>query len=248
MRTGGRLEAVVFDLLYTLVHPQEYPGGGDRTTWLAGLLEVEERVLKLRWEAFEETLESGRAPATAPLGPELTWLTQLATEFSKPLGPETLHLVERDWDLTRRRALSDPPAETVDVLVTLHAMDLKIGVLSNTHGLELRGWNSSPLAGLVDAVALSHEIGAAKPDREAYEAIVNRLGISAQHAVYVGDGSNNELVGARQAGFSMVVLAAAAPIRFSPERMPALRDQADFAVEKLAELLTALMDHENHLI
>ncbi len=242
VRINGRLEAVVFDLLYTLVHPERYPGGGDRTAWLAGILGVDERALDLRWDAFEEALESGRAPATSPLGPELTWVTHVAVEFGKSLSPETLRLIERDWDLTRRQALLDPPTETIDVLVALRSMNLKIGVLSNTHGLELREWSSSPLAGLVDAVALSHEMGAVKPEPAAYEVIVERLGVAARNAVYVGDGSNNELVGARQAGFSLVVLAAAAPTRFSPERLPALRDQADVALNTLAELPAALID------
>ena len=52
----GRIGAVVFDLLYTLVHPGEFPGGGDRTTWLAGLLGIDERVLETRWDAFEPLL------------------------------------------------------------------------------------------------------------------------------------------------------------------------------------------------
>ena len=56
-----------------------------------------------------------------------------------------------------------------------------------------------------------------------------------------GDGSSNELVGARRAGFSLVVLAAAAPTRLSPERLPALCDQADFALSTLAELPAALI-------
>ena len=203
MCASGRLKGVVFDLLYTLVHPEGFPGGGDRTTWLAGLLGVDERALGSRWHAFEATLESGQAPVTAPLGPELTWITHVAAELGRPIGPETLRLVEREWDLTRRRALRDPPAETIDVLVALHSMDLKIGVLSNTHELELRGWSSSPLADLVDAVCFSHEIGAMKPDPAAYEAIVDRLGISARDAAYVGDGSSNELVGARRAVFGV---------------------------------------------
>jgi haloacid dehalogenase-like hydrolase len=112
--------------------------------------------------------------------------------------------------------------------------------LSNTHNLELRERSSSPLAVLVDAVTLSHEIGAVKPDPAAYEPIVGRLGIAASDAAYVGDGSSNELVGARRAGFFSVVLVAAAPIRLSPGRVPVLRNQADFALSTLGELSDAL--------
>jgi putative hydrolase of the HAD superfamily len=241
MSRGTRPAAVVFDLLFTLVHPGEFPGGGDRTTWLAGILGVDDRALEVRWDAFEAILESGRAPASAELGPELTWLTQVADELGKPLGPEALQLVERDWDLTRRRALLDPPAESVAVLLALRSMGLKIGVLSNTHGLEVREWKSSPLAHLVDAVAFSYEIGAVKPDPAAYGVIAQRLRITAREAAYVGDGSSNELDGARRVGFFPVVFAAAAANRLSPERVPVLRQQADFELSSLSELPSVLI-------
>jgi HAD superfamily hydrolase (TIGR01549 family) len=235
-----RLEAVVFDLLFTLVYPGEFPGGGDRTSWLARVLGVDARALEMRWDAFEEFLESGRAPATPPFGPEITWLTHVAAELGKSLSPDELRLVERDWDLTRRWALLEPPTETVDMLVALRSMGLKIGVLSNTHDLELREWSNSPLAHLVDAVAFSYEIGAVKPDPAAYEAILGRLGVPARAAAYVGDGASNELIGARQAGFAMVILAAAAAKRFSPEHLPVLSDQSDFVLSTLAKLPAAL--------
>lgn len=230
----------MFDLLYTLVHPGEFPGGGDRTTWLAGLLGVDEQALESKWSAFEPLLESGQAPATPPFGPELTWLTRATVELGNPVEPEALSLVQRDWDLTCRRALLDPPAASVDVLVALRSANVRIGVLSNTHALELRAWPDSPLAGLVDAVAFSHEIGAVKPTRAAYDAILDRLGVSANAAAYVGDGSNDELVGAREAGFAAVILAAEAPTQLSPGRLDALQAQADHTLSTLADLPTAL--------
>ena len=58
------------------------------TTWLADLLGVDERVLETRWDAFEPLLESGRAPATRALGSEFTWLTQMAADLGRPMGPE----------------------------------------------------------------------------------------------------------------------------------------------------------------
>jgi putative hydrolase of the HAD superfamily len=240
MSTGVEVKAVVFDLLYTLVHPGEFPGGGDRTAWLADILCVDERVLESRWDAFETTLESGRAPSTAPFGPELTWLTQVTAELGVPLSADGLGLIEREWDMTRRQALRNVPPETLQVLGELRSMGLKIGVLSNTHALELRAWSDSALVDLVDAVALSHEIGAVKPDPVAYAAIVDRLGVATKVAAYVGDGSCDELVGARQAGFALVVLAAAAPMRHAPERLPILLDQADLTLSTLVELPSAL--------
>lgn len=83
MNAAGRIEAVVFDLLYTLVHPQTYPGGTGREGWLAHLLGVEEADLQGRWESFEPSLEAGRvAGSGSGLCPELDRVT--ARPHSQP--------------------------------------------------------------------------------------------------------------------------------------------------------------------
>lgn len=160
----------------------------------------------------------------------------MASEFGVKVTPAPLAEVEADWDLTRRQALLDPPAATIEALEALRAMGLRIGVLSDTHGLELRAWARSPVAPLVDEVALSHEIGVCKPDRAAYRYVSSQLGVRANKAVYVGDGGSDELWGAREAGFRLVVLAEEAPRRLKPNDLPRLRDQADTAVPTLAAL------------
>lgn len=147
-----------------------------------------------------------------------------------------LKRIEKDWDLTRRQALLAPPEDAIDALVALRSAGLKIGVLSNTHALELQAWPRSPLANLVDVVVLSHEINAMKPAAAAYETVLRRLDVASGSCAYVGDGSNDELVGARRAGFALVVLASKYSEKFAPIRLPSLRAQADIAVESLADL------------
>ena len=116
-------------------------------------------------------------------------------------------------------------------------------MLSNTHALELRAWPRGPLAPMVDAVALSHQIGVCKPDPAAYQHILTALGVPAAAAVYVGDGSSNELPGARAAGFGAVVLAEHAPRHLTPADLPRLRTQADLSIAALTDLLTHLPTH-----
>jgi hypothetical protein len=69
-------------------------------------------------------------------------------------------------------------------------------------------------------VALSHEINVCKPDPAAYACVLGRLGMPAGAAAYVGDGSSDELTGARAAGFALVVLAEEAPARLGPMICP----------------------------
>jgi putative hydrolase of the HAD superfamily len=238
MNAERRIEAVVFDLLYTLVHPGTYPGGTGRIGWLARLLGVDPTELRARWAVFEPMLEAGRAPThTDGLGPELDWVRVVAADLGAVVTSTDLARIEADWDLTRRQALLDPPPSAVATLAALHERGIRLGVLSNTHGLELRAWNQSPLAAHFELVALSHEIGACKPDPATYAYVLSRLGVSATAAAYVGDGSSDELVGARSAGFGMVILAEEAPAKLAPDELPRLRAQADASVRLLTEVV-----------
>jgi putative hydrolase of the HAD superfamily len=64
--------------------------------------------------------------------------------------------------------------------------------------------------------------------------------VPAGEAVYVGDGSSDELAGARAAGFATVVLAEQAPRQYAPADLPRLRAQADLSITALTELLAHL--------
>ena len=67
--------------------------------------------------------------------------------------------------------------------------------------------------------------------------VLNQLGVPAAAAAYVGDGGNDELVGARAAGFGMVILAEEAPATFAREDLPRLRASADTSVMALADVV-----------
>lgn len=238
-----RIKAVVFDLLYTLVHPGTYPGGHGRIGWLAQILGIDEADLQARWEAFEPALESGQATRSSHgLEPELNWVRTLAADLGTDVGPDDLARIRSDWDYTRRAVLLDPPSDTMWTLADLRDRKIRLGLLSNTHALELRSWKRSPLASLFDATAFSHEIGASKPDAAAYTCVLERLDVPATSAAYVGDGSSNELAGAKAVGFGLVILAEQAPARAAPDDLARLRGQADAAVPSIADVVSLVSD------
>lgn len=84
---------------------------------------------------------------------------------------------------------------------------------------------------------MSHQAGVIKPNRAAYDRVLVELKVSADRAAYVGDGGSNQLAGARDAGFSVVVLAEEASRRWAPTDLPRLRAQADASVSSLRDLL-----------
>jgi putative hydrolase of the HAD superfamily len=237
--SAGRIvyEAVVFDLLYTLVHPGTYPGGVGRMGWLADVTGIDEVVLRDRWRVFEPALESGAA-GHGRLGrePEIEWVASVCSELGHSCSDATLGVVQAQWDLTRRTALRSPHPSALPTIAALRHRGLRVGVLSNTHAMEIRAWPDSPLAGAVDAVAFSHVIRAMKPEPAAYDAILGQLGATPDRSVFIGDGGSDELSGARDFGFALVVLADESPRRLAPLTLPRLREQAHVAVSDLSEL------------
>lgn len=178
-------------------------------------------------------LDSGRGPGVS------AGLTgkQFAAELGAGISADDRALIEADWDLTRRQALLDPPEDTLSTLTALRNRGVRLGLLSNTHALEVRSWNRSPLASMFDVTAFSHEIGVCKPDPAAHLHVLGRLGVPARSAAYVGDGGSDELAGAREAGFGLVVMAEQAPARSAPAELPRLRAQADAGVSVLSQVL-----------
>jgi putative hydrolase of the HAD superfamily len=230
-------DAVVFDLLYTLVHPGIYPGGVGRIGWLANLTGIDEVALRDRWRVFEQELESGAVgPGPSGRAPEIEWVASVCTELGHSCSEATLGLVQAQWDLTRRTALLSPHPAALPTIAAMRDRGLRVGVLSNTHAMEIRAWRESPLAMAVDAVAFSHVIRAMKPEPAAYDAILRQLGAAPDRSVFIGDGGSDELSGARDFGFALVVLAEESPRRLAPLTLPRLREQAHVSVSDLSEI------------
>ena len=67
-------------------------------------------------------------------------------------------------------------------------------------------WPESAFAGLFDAEVFSSRIGISKPDPRIYLACCEELGVEPREAVFVGDGANDELEGARRVGMQAILI------------------------------------------
>jgi len=104
-----------------------------------------------------------------------------------------------------------PYADAEPTLRSLHEAGIKVAVVSNV-GFDIRphfaAWG---LDGLVDAYALSFEVGRAKPDPAIFLRACGMLGVDPEHTLMVGDTPAD--AGAVQAGCAALVLPAAEPGR-----------------------------------
>lgn len=130
--------------------------------------------------------------------------------------------------LHQTRLIEAAPA----VLQALRAR-YRLGLLANYPWAPLvrRTLAGYGLEGYFEAVAVSGELGWAKPRPEAFRAILDRLGVEPARTLFVGDDLVNDVRGAKAMGF---VTAWIAPGR------PADEPAADHRLERLADLLGVL--------
>jgi len=99
-----------------------------------------------------------------------------------------------------------PYPEVPDVLARLREGGARLAVVSNWDVSLHDVLERTALRPLVDAVAISAELGVAKPDPAIFNAALQRLGAAADGALHVGDSLEHDVAGARAAGIDAVLV------------------------------------------
>ncbi|MCC6222126.1 MAG: HAD family hydrolase [Thermoleophilia bacterium] len=208
-----RLQGVLFDLDGTLADTE----AAERRAWpaLAALLRshapeadpVElqrryDRVFAANWADYLE----GRVDFT-------TYRRRRLTEALAPWREVDDGLFET-YRLEKRRAVETlelfPGA--VEAIRSLREHGLRVGLLTNGPSvLQRRKLAVTGLAAELEAIAISEEIGAAKPAREAFELAAGLLGCELRRTAMVGDSLAYDIAGALAAGLAAAVLVGAEP-------------------------------------
>ena len=90
------------------------------------------------------------------------------------------------------------------MLSGLKERGIRIGLITNCFSEEAKLIRESELFSYFDAPCLSWELGVRKPDPAIFHECLQKLGIPAEHCLYVGDGGSQELEAARALGMQAV--------------------------------------------
>ena len=101
------------------------------------------------------------------------------------------------------------PADVPDALAALRARGLQLVVVSNANGTLHRAFDRVGLAPLVDVILDSFVEGIEKPDPRYFQIALDRSGASAATTIHVGDIYHVDVVGARAASITPVLVDAA---------------------------------------
>jgi putative hydrolase of the HAD superfamily len=158
-------------------------------------------------EAWSRSRQRSSVDASWTVEDRLTWVCrELGHEVSGELLAE---LAERERRLWSERV--HLRAEGVDLLAELRRRGYRTAVLSNGSSAIAGLSRSLRLAEMVDVAAVSCELGVLKPDPRAYERLLALIPAHADDCIFVGDGNDRELEGAKAAGLFAVRLRGSKP-------------------------------------
>jgi HAD superfamily hydrolase (TIGR01549 family) len=127
------------------------------------------------------------------------------------------------------RSLWETPApDATSALARLHASGLRLVVVSNSDGRLVELLERTGLSPYVDAAIDSQAVGVEKPDPRIFEIALAQVGGRPEEAAHVGDIYHVDVVGARAAGLTPVLID---PLDLQPHadcvRMRSLSELAD---------------------
>lgn len=162
-------------------------------------------------------------------------IRELAHQYNPDIPEE---IIRQAADCRQKRfhdCLSNLKTDKVNILKKLKAAGKKIGLISNADAVEISGWNHSPFSPYFDCVIFSYQIGYVKPEVEIYQHALDKLDVSAADSIFIGDGSCNELSGARKIGMTTVITTEFTSTLW-PEKIPERSLHADYIIDDFEQL------------
>jgi HAD superfamily hydrolase (TIGR01549 family) len=174
----------------------------------------------------ERSVDHREVPAPVRFG---RWLERLAIDPAACPSGLVERLVDRHKIELSRAAHF--PAHHVDLLERL-ARRFRLAVVSNFDWTPtaLGILDSAGVTALFDAIVVSDEVGWRKPKRDIFDIALERVGVAAPEALFVGDRADIDVLGAHEAGM------ATAWINRNGEPLPPGIAAPAFTIRDLAEL------------
>jgi FMN phosphatase YigB (HAD superfamily) len=185
------LRAVVFDLFETLITESRTRPPG--VSSLAPALGCERQSFREEWKAVRPAVMAGRVSFRQAL-------RDITARLGRPADESVLQRMCDDRVRTKEEPFAQIEPEILAMLERLGRRDVRFAVLSNCCAEDVCAWPRSALASYFECTVFSFEAALAKPDPEIYREATRRLRVDASEAWYIGDGADDELSGAEQAG------------------------------------------------
>jgi putative hydrolase of the HAD superfamily len=201
------LRGILFDLDDTLADSS----GTETLVWdgVADVIaeyvpDVDREALRQR---YMDVLEGHYAELAAGRIDFVTFRRRRLADALSPWGEVSDELLQRY--MTAKERIADemqPFPEAIAVVRALRGLGIRVGVLTNGPStFQRRKLEVSGIGPELDAIAISEELGFAKPEPEAFAKALALLGTRAEETAMVGDSLENDVLGGIGAGLAAVV-------------------------------------------
>jgi HAD superfamily hydrolase (TIGR01509 family) len=183
--------AILFDLFETLItESRDAPRG---VSSLAPEFGCAREAFRAQWRTRRPAVTAGRLSFRLALSDIVIALGGHADEAM-------LQRICDDRVRAKARAFAQIDPHVLTTIDHLRSRGLRLAIISNCFAEDVVSWPQCALASRFDCTLFSFEVGLAKPDPAIYLEATRRLGVSASNTWYIGDGQDDELLGAERAG------------------------------------------------
>jgi len=188
---GRVIAAVLFDLYETLV--TERHATPVRASSLGERLGLDATAFRLAWRPQRSRVIRGQVSFAEAL-------LEVGVRLGRRLDVEQVHGIANERRLEKAALFQGVEEVAVEVLHQLGARGVRLGIISNCFEEDVAAWPQCSVAKCFDASVFSCEVGTAKPEARIYLEATQRLGVDSSNAVFIGDGGDDELLGAERVG------------------------------------------------
>ena len=185
------VSAILFDLYETLVTERE--ANPTRASSLGERLGLNGTDFHKAWRPQRARVVRGQVSFADAL-------LEIGMMLGRTLDISLVRELSEERRLEKAALLQNIGSEALKSLRQLHDCGCKLAVISNCFAEDVAAWPRCHAAEYFDASVFSFEVGTAKPELEIYREAMRRLNVESSNTMFIGDGGDNELLGAERAG------------------------------------------------
>jgi putative hydrolase of the HAD superfamily len=226
MPVQSQFKAVIFDFFGTLVGDFGSSVGHMHTEMAEALAVPSEAFIDL----WNQTLEMRIVGVFETVEANIDHVCQMMDV--RPRAEQVRKAVEIRMSYIKRAL--QPKADAIETLTKLKDQAYQIGLISNASIEIPLLWHETAFADLIDQPIFSSRAHLKKPDQRIYYLACQRLALSPESCLYVGDGEDRELSGAAKIGLYPVLIRTSQPASKSHQEA---REWQGASIATLAEVL-----------
>lgn len=188
------IKAVIFDMYETLITLHQSP------LYFGTQMAIDADISEEEFQSLWKPREYDRTVGKITLEEILEFILKEKRCYSEKLFNK---IVEKR-KISKKECFKYLHPEIIPMLNELKKREICIGLISNCFSEEVEAIKNSELFPYFDATYLSFEQGLQKPEKEIFFRCMDKLSVSADECIYVGDGGSLELETASQIGMKAV--------------------------------------------